>query len=342
MLKWLRREGAIQAEVGLDLGSWSCRRVAARGLEQSCSTAVLWDLSGNRPVEIGDRAQALHGRHPSHWSFIRPFRQGVLADFDAAEHLCRSLLGARRGKWNLLATAPALAGEVELQVLCEMLKEAGAGSVCLVPSSACVAVAAGQSPLEAAAVAVLDLGYHLMQASVFSRGTAVHHLHQVGGAHHLMQRLQDHFLRRHWLAVGQSQLEQVLPQLTASSGQETYLEVRGKDLQSGLPRSLMVAAWELDRWVDFTVQAVLQLLSQLIEETPPELLQALLEQGLFLAGGLSRLRGLDSYLQQHLSMPVHLLEEPELAVSRGLSRLLQDGPQLEALVKSQALAGRLG
>ena len=342
MLKWLRREGSIQAEVGLDLGSWSCRRVSATGVERSCHTAVLWDLSANQPVELGDRAQALVGRHPVHWSFVRPIGYGALADFDAAECLCRHLMSSRKGKWNFLAAAPALAGDVELQIFCEMLRELGAGSVCLVPSSACLAMAAGQSPLEAPAVAVLDLGHHLMQASVFSRGIAVHHLQQQGGAHHLMQRLQDHFLRRHWLAVGHSQLLQVLPQLWAQSGQERWIELRGKDLQSSLPRSLMVAAWELDRWVDLTVQAVLQLLRQLVEETPPELLQSLLEQGLFLGGGLSRLQGLPELLQQQLSLPVHRLEEPELAVSRGLSLLLQDGPRLEALIHSQALTGRPG
>jgi rod shape-determining protein MreB len=341
-LKWLRREGSWSADIGLDLGSWRCRRVVPKGPEQSCATAVLWDLSANQPVEIGDRAQALMGRHPAHWSLLRPIRQGVLADFDAAEHLCRHLLGPRRGRPNLLVAAPAQAGEVELQVVCEMLKELGAGSVCLVPSSACVALAAGHSPLESVAVAVLDLGYHLMQASVFSRGTAVHHLQYCDGAQALMNRLQEYFLRRHWLAVGQSQLEQVLPQLSALGGQETFLEVRGKDLQSGLPRTLMVAAWELERWVDMTVAAVVQLLSQLIEETPPELLPSLLEQGVFLAGGVSALEGLDSLLQKQLSLPVHRLAEPERACCQGLTHLLQDASQLEALVKSQALAGRLG
>lgn len=337
MLKWLRREGSSPAEVGLDLGSWRCRRVTAGGLEESCCSAVLWDLSGNQAVEVGDRAQALAGRHPAHWSFVRPIQQGVLADFDAAERLCAALLSR---KAHLLASSPALTGEVELQVMGEMLREAGASSVCLVPSSACVALASGHSPLQAPAVAVVELGYQLLQASVYSRGTAVQHLQQPGGANALLLRLQEHFLRRHWLAVGQSELEKVLPQLSAQDGEEHFLEVRGKDVQSGLPRVLTAAAWELDRWVEQTLQTVLGMLGQLLEETPPELLHVLLQQGLFLAGGFARLRGLPELLQSQLGLPVHLLPEPETAVSRGLSQLLRDGSALEALVSSQALAGR--
>lgn len=328
--------------VGLDLGSWRSRLVTSQGLQQSCCSAVLWDLSGNDPVEAGDRAQALHGRHPGHWSFLRPIRNGFLADFDAGEELVRYLLQGQKGKLAALASAPAMAGEIELQVLAEMLQEAGCSSVCLLPSAACLAVAAGCPPPQYPAVAVLELGYQLMQATVFSRGTAVQQLQQRGGAEELSLRLQEHLLRRHWLAVGSSQLERLLVFLSAQAGREDWLEICGKDLQSGLPRRLMVAAWELDRWVELTLQSILRMITQLLEETPPDLLQVILSQGLFVGGGLSALTGLQEFLSGHLSLPVHILEQPELAVARGLSSLLKDEETLDALVQSQVLAGRLG
>ena len=328
--------------MGLDLGSWRCRLVSAQGLESSCSSAVLWDLSSNQAVEVGDRAQELLGRHPIHWTFLRPFQHGLLADFDAAEQVVRQLLEAQRGKLSVLASAPALAGEIELQVFAEMLREAGCASLCLLPSAACLAVAAGHPPPQYPAVAVLELGYQLVQATVFSRGTAVHQLQMRGGAEELLQRLQDHLLRRHWLAVGVSELEKLLRFVSVRPGREDWLEVRGKDLQSGLPRRLMVAAWELDRWVELTLQSILRILSQLLEETPPDLLQAILSQGLFVGGGLSALQGLAEYLSAQLSLPVQVLEEPDLAVARGLATLLKDSDTLDALIQSQVLAGRLG
>lgn len=341
MFNWLRREGTSPT-IGLDLGSWRSRRISAQGLEISQSSAVLWDLSSNTPVELGNRAQALQGRHPSHWTFLRPFRHGLLADFDAAEELVRHLLEGQRGKLSVLASAPAMAGEIELQVFAEMLREAGCGSLCLLPSAACLAVAAGHPPPQYPAVAVLELGHQLMQATVFSRGTAVHQLQQRGGAEELAQRLHEHLLRRHWLAVGHAELEKLLGFVSASSGREDWLEVRGKDLQSGLPRRLMVAAWELDRWVELALQSILRMISQLLEETPPELLQVILNQGIFVGGGLSALQGLREALSAQLSLPIHILPEPDLAVARGLATLLRDEETLDALVQSQVLAGRLG
>jgi rod shape-determining protein MreB len=341
VFNWLKREGPSPT-LGFDLGSWRSRVVSAQGLQASCSSAVLWDLSSNDPVELGDRAQALQGRHPAHWTFLRPIRNGLLADFDAAEEMVRRLLENQKGKISALAAAPAMAGEIELQVLAEMLQEAGCNSVCLLPSAACLAVAAAHPPPQYPAVAVLELGYQLMQATVFSRGTAVQQLQVRGGAEELTQRLQEHLLRRHWLAVGSNQLERLLGFLSARPGREDWLEVGGKDLQSGLPRRLMVAAWELDRWVELTLQSILRMITQLLEETPPDLLQVILTQGLFLGGGLSGLNGLQEFLSAHLSLPVHIVEQPELAVARGLSTLLQDEETLNTLVQSQVLAGRLG
>jgi rod shape-determining protein MreB len=303
---------------------------------------VLWDLSSNAPVELGDRAQSLQGRHPSHWTFVRPFRHGLLADFDAAEELVRSLLEGQRGKLSVLASAPAMAGEIELQVFAEMLRESGGASLCLLPSAACVAVAAGHPPPQYPAVAVLELGHQLMQATVFSRGTAVHQLQQRGGAEELTLRLREHLSRRHWLDTGHSEVEKLLGFVSAQSGREEWLEIRGKDLQSGLPRRLMVAAWELDRWVDLSLQSILRMITQLLEETPPDLLQVILSQGIFVSGGLSGLQGLQAALSAQLSLPIHILPEPDLAVARGLAALLKDEETLEALIQSQVLAGRLG
>jgi len=170
----------------------------------------------------------------------------------------------------------------------------------------------------------------------------VHQLQMRGGAEELLQRLQEHLLRRHWLAVGATELEKLLRFVSVRPGREDWLEVRGKDLQSGLPRRLMVAAWELDRWVELTLHSILRMLTQLLEETPPDLLQAILSQGLFVGGGLAGLQGLAEYLSAQLSLPVQVLDEPELAVARGLATLLKDSDTLDALVQSQVLAGRLG
>jgi rod shape-determining protein MreB len=227
-----------------------------------------------------------------------------------------------------------------------MVREAGASSVCLVPSSACLAFASGLPVLESAGLAVVDLGHGLLQASVYSRGSAILHLQEACGGQDLTQRLREHFRRRHWLAVGETELFRVLATLrcvapSPSSGQEEeWIEIRGQDLQSGLPRVLTVASWELNRLLELSLLPLQRMLSRMVEDLPPEILHQILQQGVFLAGGLSQLHGLASYLEQHLALPVRILPQAELAVSFGLQGFLQQSQLLQILLASGMGAGR--
>lgn len=345
MLNWLRRDAGFQADLGLDLGSWQSRLCNAGGPITCQASAVLWDLSANDGLFAGDEAAQRVGRHPRHWSLIRPIRLGLLADFDAAEKLCRQLLASSKArKSQVLLAAPPLAGDIELQVLAEMVREAGASTVCLVPSSACLAFASGLPILESAGLAVVDLGHGLSQATVYSRGSAVLHLQEDCGGQELAQRLREHFRRRHWLAVGETELSRVMGTLHCvtqpSSQEDEWLEVRGQDLQSGLPRRLTVANWELNRLLELSLQPLQRMLSRMVEDLPPEILHQILQQGVFLAGGLSQLHGLSSYLEQHLALPVHVLPQAELAVCSGLQGFLQQSSLLQVLLASGAGAGR--
>lgn len=337
MLRWFRRETTGAADLGLDLGSSRCRCVDANGAVRDWAAAVLWDLSRQQPAEAGDAAMARVGRHPRHWSFVRPWKVGVLADFDAAEHLCGLLLQGLKARPHVLAACPVLSGDPDLQYVSEMLKEAGAASVCLVPATACAAIAGCGAFGESSAVAVVQLGHELLQASLYSRGAVVSHWQQGGGGVELAQRLHDHLLRRHFLDVGETELTELVPRTRCPGDDvEEWLEVRGKDVQSGLPRSLPVAGWELSRWVELSLQPVVALLNGLIEETPPQMLQQILQDGLLVSGGLSQLNGLGGYLQRNLSLPVRILPEPGHAVLRGLQTLLREPRLLDTLV----LAGR--
>lgn len=329
MLKWLRKKGH-RADYGLDLGS-GCSRLCTNQEVQSTASCVLWDLTSNAGREWGDRAQSLCGRHPGHWNLVRPVRHGLLADCEAAEYLLKGLLGKAR-RPHLVVAAPAAATSLDLQILEELLRDCGAASVCLVPASACAALAAEET-LDTPGLAILQLGQDLMQASLYRRSSVVMHVQIPLGARELRRQLREYLLRRHWLEVGEHQLEGLLPQLQVGgpglSQEERWLELRGKDLASGLPRTLMVAGWELDRWLEPFLQPLLEMLTTLLEETAPDLLQPILERGFLLSGGLSQLTGLGNFLSQRLSMPVQPIDQPERAVARGLVRLIQNPQSLD-------------
>lgn len=332
MLDWFRR-GTVSADTGLDPGSFRWRLVSSQAEPRECAAAVLWDLSSQRAAYSGDEALARVGRHPRHFSFVRPIEAGVLADFDAAEVLARRLFGSSR-RPHVLAALPARCGEPEMQFFAEMLREAGAASVCLVPATACAALAAVPELTEVAAVAVVELGHELVQATVYSRGAVVAHRQQPGGASELCRRLRDHLLGHHYLDVGRTELEALLPHLycaNAERGSE-WFEVAGKDLQSGLPRSLPVAYWELSRWIEATLEPVVALIAGLIEDIPPTMLQQILQDGLRLGGGFSELGGLPEYLQLAVGLPVRRFEQPQRSVARGLEKLLQQPATLDVFL----------
>lgn len=337
MLKWLRRGGGGSPDCALDMGSSTVRLSAAAGSRQE-ACAVLWDLSSQAPVEWGDRAWERIGRHPEHWTLLRPVRGGALADFDAAEGLCRWLLTSLRLRPHLLAAAACQTGEPELQHWGDMLREAGAASVTLVPATACALLGHQEAATpwnERVACAGLEAGSETLQASVYSRGRAVFHWQKPGGAAELCLHLTDHFLRRHFLHVGSGELRRLLPQLALPSwrGDDSrWLEVKGRDMQSGLPRVLSVAPWELDRCLELCIAPLRELLTSMMEETPPELLQQLLEDGVSLSGGLAGLQGLPEWLHAQVGLPVTRTPGPADAVIRGLARMLNEPRTCEALL----------
>lgn len=350
MLNWLRRGVSLQADLALDLGSWQSRVISPEGLVDSQSSCVLWDLSENRCLWVGDEACQRLGRHPLHWSAIRPFHRGRLRDFDAGERLARLLLSRSPGRGHILCGAPALAGDFELQILAELLREAGAASVCLVPASLCLVGALGREALDSAGVAVVEFGHGLCQASVFTRGRALVHFQEEVGGLDLQRRIGEHFRRRHWLALGREQIRSITERLDCRSLERGHSSseaveedsgwwcLAGQDLQSGLPRTLTVAPWELNFVLRESLRPLIRLLGRLVEDLPPDILHPILQDGVLLAGGLSQLAGLEDFLEAEITMPVRVWSGQSSATVAGMGLFLRHPDLLHGLSSGAAFS----
>ena len=283
---------------------------------------MLWDLSRNESGVAGDAAYQRIGRLPSQWSLARPFQGGVVADYEAALSWLRPLLERQpKVAW----AAPVLASEIELQAGCDLLKQAGAASVTLIPAT--LAVLPEVQLLESEGLGVLLLGHELAQLSVYARSASLYHTQRFQAGAVVQQRLRHYVLQRHALELGQHQLDLLLPQLALDSTQS--LEVRGKDLLSGLPRRLQLSQRELSHCLQLVLESWLEMLREMMLELPPPAVQSLLKKGLLLAGGLAQLQGLSEWLSEQLEMPVELLEQPQLAVVRGLRLWKEQSSQLD-------------
>jgi rod shape-determining protein MreB len=322
LLNWLRRGRSPSApDLLLDLGSWQVRSWSQGQLAQRASL-VLWDLSSNQAGPSGDEAYQRLGRLPSRWSAARPFESGVVGDYEAALVFLRPWLEVHPAvAW----AAPVQASEIELQAGCDVLRQAGASAVTLIPST--LAVLPGRSALDSEGQAILMLGHDLAQLSVYARGGSLFHCqrHQAGAS--LQHSLAQYILQRHALQVGRHQLEQCLCQLSLD-GPETLL-VRGKDLSSGLPRQLQLSQREGWNCLEFSLATWLEMLRQMLLELPPPAVSSVLSRGLLLAGGLAALGGISEWLSQELEMPVEVCPQPHLAVISGLCNWKDELPNLD-------------
>lgn len=320
----------LAPDLGIDLGSAATPVLErGRGLREGEPTYVAVDIRENRVLAVGHRAREMEGRVPAHIRVVRPVRQGVVADFDLAEEMLRRLLAraARAGilRPRVLLGVPAGATEVEVRAVEEAAREAGARIVYTLPQPLVAALGAGLPVAEAAASLVCDLGGGKTEAATISMGgILVSRSSRVGGDR-LDEALVTHLRRCHNLLVGPRSAERLKVEAGSALDEEPGTAVvRGRDLHSGLPRSLEVDSVELAAVLKPHLEEVADLLRSVLELTPPEMVSQVVERGVVLCGGASLLRGIEKFLSLATGVACRRAEDPVNAVVLGADRLFED------------------
>lgn len=309
-------------------------------------------------LAIGTEAKLMAGKTPDAIEAVRPLRDGVIADYDGAESMLNYYIKqvhenspwiAKLPRPRVIIGIPSGVTEVERRAVSEAAIEAGAREAFLVEEPMAAAIGAGLPIDEPRGQMIIDIGGGTTEIAVLSLGGIVLNKSLRVAGDELTESI-IHFARvKYGLLLGDSSAEEVKIQIgsavvvddpSGASGQvkkEMQTVVRGRDLGSGLPKSMKFGETEVREALAPTLQQIVRAVMDVLEETPPELVSDILQHGITMAGGGSLIRGLDKMVSEATRMPVWITDEPMSAVVRGCGKLLTD----ERLLRKVKVGARL-
>ena len=326
-------------DIGIDLGTANTLvTVRGRGIVINEPSVVAIDRSSKRILAIGEEAKRMVGRTPSTIVAVRPLRDGVISDFMVTErmlqHFIRSVherFGLGIPKPRVMVGIPFGATEVEKRAVHDAAMAAGARAVYLIEEPMASAIGCGLPVMEASGSMVVDIGGGTTEVAVLALGGIVVATSVRAAGDAMDQALMAYARQVHNLLIGERTAEVI--KTTAGSAfpldEESTVQLRGRDLATGLPKSVDVSTVEIRDALAPVTAEIVRAVRSTIETTPPELVADLMLHGIALAGGGALLRGLDRRLATETRFPVYVAEDPLRAVVRGCGEALEDAGTLQ-------------
>ncbi|HKY74411.1 MAG TPA: rod shape-determining protein [Patescibacteria group bacterium] len=349
--------GALQnffsQDVGIDLGTANTVvHVRGRGVVIQEPSVVARNKITGSVIAIGIEAKRMVGKTPGAIETIRPLRDGVIADFDAAEamldHYLQRIRSNRDGfgfsRPRVVIGIPSGVTEVERRAVQSAAISSGAWQAYLIEEPMAAAIGAGLNVEEPEGRMIVDIGGGTTEIAVISLGGIVLNTSLRVAGDEFDEAVVSFARTRHGLLIGEATAEQTKIAIgsaypfeeTLSKKHAAYAVIRGRDVESGLPKSVKVQSVELREALSPVVQQIITAILETLEETPPELVADIMKQGIALAGGSSQLRGLERRISEETTMPVWSVHEPHLAVVRGCAIVLEK----PALLKKATVSWR--
>ncbi|HEX5096970.1 MAG TPA: rod shape-determining protein [Acidimicrobiia bacterium] len=322
-------------DLAIDLGTANTLVYArGRGIILFEPTVIALNSRTQDVLAMGNQAWHMIGRTPGHIVAVRPLRGGAITDFEITQRLIR-LIFERSGvnrlqRARVLVCVPSGITHVEQRAVLEATRRAGASQTYLIEQPMAAAIGAGLPIHEPLGNMVVDIGGGTSEVAVISLGGIVALRAVRVGGFDLDHAIQAHLRRVHNVAVGERTAEEVKLAIGSAypTPEEYKAEVRGRDLMSGMPRTVVLEPEEIREAIAEPVQAVQHAVIQALAETPPELAQDLLEVGIHLVGGGAMLRGLDRLIARETGVPVRLVDMPLETVVLGAGRCLESFDRL--------------
>ena len=330
MFSWLL--GYFSNDIGIDLGTANTLvYVKDRGIVLREPSVVAIQQGSNRVLAVGEEAKRMLGRTPGNIVAIRPMKAGVIADFEVTEAMLRYFIRkAHNRKWvvrpRIIISVPSGITEVEKRAVKDSATHAGAREVYLIEEPMAAAIGVGLPVQEPAGNMIVDLGGGTTEVAIISlAGIVLSRSVRVGGDE-MDEAIVQYMKRVYNLMIGERTAEEI--KITIGSayplGDEVSMEVKGRDLVAGLPKTLTITSEEIREALQEPVAAVVEAIRITLERCPPELASDLVDRGIVLAGGTSQLRGLDKLLAEQTGLPVHVAEDPVSAVAEGTGVVLHE------------------
>ena len=343
--------GMFSQDMGIDLGTANTLVfVKGKGILIREPSYVARHKKTGAVLAIGSEAKLMAGKTPEAIEAIRPLRDGVIADYDGAEAMLNYYIRqvhrsspwiARLPRPRVIIGIPSGVTEVERRAVSEAAIQAGAREAYLVEEPMAAAIGSGLPIDEPRGQMIIDIGGGTTEIAILSLGGIVLNKSLRIAGDELTEAI-IHFARvKYGLLLGDATAEEVKIQIGSavadSKTAELQTVVRGRDIGSGLPKSMKFGGTEIREALAPTLQTIVRGVMDVLEETPPELIGDIIQHGITMAGGGSLIRGIDQMIAESTRMPVWVTDEPMSAVVRGCGKLLTD----EKLLKKVKVGARL-
>jgi rod shape-determining protein MreB len=312
-----------------------------RGIVLNEPTVIALNSHTQDVLAMGHEAWQMIGRTPGYIVAVRPLRQGAITDFDITQRMIRLLLQrAGVSRWNrprVLICVPSAITEVERRAVEEAARRAGAAGAYLIEQPMAAAIGAGLPIHEPLGNMVVDVGGGTTEVAVISLGGIVALQAIRVGSFDIDASIQAYVRREYGIAIGERTAEEIKMAIGSAHPTEDELkaEVRGRDLMSGLPKTVILSPEEVREAISEQVNAIVDAVVTCLGQAPPELAQDLIGQGIHLVGGGGMLRGLDRRIAEETHIPVHLVDAPLECVVLGAGRCLESFESLKVMFMGQ-------
>jgi rod shape-determining protein MreB and related proteins len=317
-------------DMAVDLGTANTLvYVRGRGIVLSEPSVVAIDHASGEVHAVGVEAKRMLGRTPGTISAIRPLKDGVIADFDVTEQMLRHFIQKvhqhRFAHPRVVVCVPSGVTGVEKRAVEEATRNAGARDAYLIEEPMAAAIGAGLPVSEPTGNMVVDVGGGTTEVAVISLGGIVVSVSLRLGGDEMDEAIISHVKREYKLLIGNQTAEEIKLEVGSAFRlkEEVQAEVRGRDMLTGLPKTVIISSEEVRHALEEPVSQIVDAIKSTLDKTPPELAADIMDRGIVLAGGGALLSGLDERLRHETQMPVQLAESPLTCVAVGSGRSLE-------------------
>jgi rod shape-determining protein MreB len=338
-------------DIGIDLGtSNTLVYVRDHGIVLREPSVVAVKAGTNVVLAVGNEAKRMLGRTPANIVAVRPLKDGVIADFEITEAMLRYFITRvskrrRMGRPRVVIAVPSGITEIEKRAVKDSAMHAGAREVHLIEEPMAAAIGVGLPVQDAAGNMIIDVGGGTTDVALISLSGIVFSRSVRTAGDEMDEAIVNYVKRAYNLMIGERTAEEIKIKIGSvfspeHQDKETSMEIKGRDLVAGLPKTLTITSREVREALHGPMDSIVETVRVALERCPPELASDLVDRGLMLVGGGALLRGLDQLLMKETGLPVHVAEDPLSAVAEGTGKVLSQYKFLRQVASSSTSTDR--